>query len=580
MQASEVASLRPKVVIWDIDGTLWNGVIDSSTQSAPRPTVGLIGQLTNRGVVNSVCSNNEIEQARALLEEWNVLSDIVFEQIGWGEKLSAIARMLDFFKVAADAVVVVDDDARVREQLERRLGVITLSPELMEEADLSQWGDIMSGRQRLDHYKLLARRRRAYDERCRLDGTNAVAFLRESQVCLLPVDPAANVGRISELSYRSNRLNLTRSRVDSTEIGALVDDPRFISRAFQVVDRFGDYGICGFVVVEPATCSLLHFFWSCRVLNQGIVEFVADHIRERFGVDIRHPALVDFGTAVDWVSWSQSDTIPDPDCCPVAQRAIGAANNGDKILLIGGCDMDIVAALWSPGGSVDVVGLTTESRVQRYGHSSIALMAAHATIDVKGLHVASLPWVGSIPNPRTWMDYDMVVISLWADYSCSTLRHREDPCEVWAPEYIRLSETSTAWEWDHWVGDQLDPKAYFSDFVHGPALSPERLAAHVNKVAALASDTTLVLLGAPELDRGATYPNGADQYERNRGLNAAVRAACARHSHLRFFDISDIVTDTGKLIRPDDPTGFHYRRDVYAQITESLERMVSECCVQ
>lgn len=70
MQASEVASLRPKVVIWDIDGTLWNGVIDSSTQSAPRPTVGLIGQLTNRGVVNSVCSNNEIEQARALLEEW------------------------------------------------------------------------------------------------------------------------------------------------------------------------------------------------------------------------------------------------------------------------------------------------------------------------------------------------------------------------------------------------------------------------------------------------------------------------------------------------------------------------------
>lgn len=570
----DVAALRPKVIIWDIDGTLWDGVIDASIGSVPRATVQLIKDLRDRGVVNSICSNNDGAGAKVKLASWDLLDAIVYEQFGWDDKLITIARMLDFFAVAVDRVVVVDDDPRVRQRLSSQLGVVTLSPEQVEDADLSGWGDSATGRERLEHYRVLARRAGEFTSyQSSAHDPDVVGFLRTTGTTVISVDVESHATRIAELSHRSNRLNLTESRLVEADVVALARDTRHRCLAFRVVDRFGDYGLCGFVAVRRDAPSFIHLFWSCRVLNQGVVEFVVRSVSSDMGCKYSHPALVDFGVPVDWVSAE-------------VEAAAGSANTHElasgaeppQVLLIGGCDMDIIAGLWTGATEVEVSGLGEESGVQQYGQSAIFLMVAQGTIGLGTTRLAQVPWIGNVPNPANWERYDLVVVSLWVDYSCSTIRHPEDPDGVVGPEYVRLLPESTQFDWDHWVGCRLSPARYLDEFVHGPPLTAGEIAAKLGELARLTERTRIVFLGAPELDRGVRYPHGADQFDRNRKVNSAVREECRRHTNTEFLELATVVDDVDRLIHPSEPTGFHFRRDVYAALSGSLERRTAVEC--
>ncbi|MBN0973311.1 MULTISPECIES: hypothetical protein [unclassified Gordonia (in: high G+C Gram-positive bacteria)] len=572
-----VADLRPKVIIWDIDGTLWDGVIDDSVAGELRQGAQLVPALTERGLVNSICSYNETAKARRWLEQHGLADYIVFEQISWEDKASAIRRMLAFFNVAAESVVVVDDDLRVRERLAADLGVTTLAPNDIETADLDSWGDESSGTERLGHYRVLERRWKTLEShRANSPGNDLVPFLRDSRITVTPVDVVANSGRIAELSQRSNRLNLTSSRIDPEAVEELSRDGGLVSRAFRVADRFGDYGLCGYLVVEPSV-SVKHLLWSCRVVNQGVVEAVADRIRTEFGVTVDHPALIEFGREVDWISGVDEFFGP---CSSIVEPA--EADHPPPVLsqvcLVGGCDMDLVAAMWPPSEHLDVLvsGLTSADGVQQYGQSSLPLLVGAAAYGEESLRVKQIPWIGAIPSVGDWAEADLVVISLWVDYSCSTIRHPEDPDEVCAPEYIRLTAYSDDAEWGHWLGQSMCRTTYLGEFMHGPALTASELTGYVAKLAELCSDTTVALIGGPELCRDVSYPSGDDQYRRNKTLNEAVAAEVRKHSNLVFVDMSAMVDGVGQLASPDDPTGFHYRRDVYARMAIELSELHGE----
>ncbi len=573
-----ISELRPKIVIWDIDGTLWDGVIDDDVVGDLRRGVSAIPALSERGVINSVCSYNDPTKARDWLEANRLLDHIVFEQVSWEDKASSIGRMLSFFGVSADSVVVVDDDPRVRDRLTRDFGVVALTPDHIETADLSSWGDSTTGSDRLAHYRVLERRWQALDtHRARSPEGDLVPFLRNSRITVRSVEVEENSTRIADLSQRSNRLNLTDSRLDRTSVELLTRDRRYVSRAFRVTDRFGDYGLCGYLVVEP-NVSVKHFFWSCRVVNQGVVEAVAAEIHNVYGVSFTHPAMIDFGTQVDWVSsvTFSGDSLHEVDGPSHFDR--DPSPRRPMVYLVGGCDMDLVASLWpeNGGAAVTVSGLTGTSGVQQYGQSSLPVLVSAAEHGADSLGIAALPWVGTIPSAADLAEQDLVVISMWVDYSCTTIRHPMDPEGVSAPEYVRLSADSDDADWAHWVGDAMSRAEYLDDFVHGPALTAEDLVGYVASLADRFPGPHLALVGAPEIDRGVSYFWGEDQCSRNRSLNEAVSEEVRKHPNLTFVDMDGLVDGVGQLIAPGDPTGFHYRRDIYARMASELAELLGE----
>ena len=51
-----------KLVVWDLDDTFWQGTISEETVEIPEKNRALLKNLTDIGIINSICSKNDSAQ--------------------------------------------------------------------------------------------------------------------------------------------------------------------------------------------------------------------------------------------------------------------------------------------------------------------------------------------------------------------------------------------------------------------------------------------------------------------------------------------------------------------------------------
>ena len=103
-----------KVVIWDLDNTLWHGILTEDEPENLRlrdGVVEIIRTLDSRGVVNSVVSKNDFEAAWDRVKAFGLDDYFVFSRIGWAPKGQAVKEVIEDFNVGEDTVVFIDDSA-------------------------------------------------------------------------------------------------------------------------------------------------------------------------------------------------------------------------------------------------------------------------------------------------------------------------------------------------------------------------------------------------------------------------------------------------------------------------------------
>jgi len=257
-----------KVVVWDLDGTVWPGVaLESPAAPAAMPTVlSSLDILAGRGILLSVASRNPAE-VEALVERDPALAGrFVAPQYGWGRKADALRRIADELDVRLDTLAFVDDDPLERADVERTLPeVIVLAPEEVPEA--LDWPEFDPGpltsaaRSRVDSYRKRERRRAA---RAQFAGGEK-DFLRWCQLraTLRPAE-AADADRLTELARRTTQYNST---------GAAYR-PGGLATVLELSDRFGDDGLVGLATVSDPdslvwTAELVAV--SCRAGGRGAV---------------------------------------------------------------------------------------------------------------------------------------------------------------------------------------------------------------------------------------------------------------------------------------------------------------------
>src|SRR6185369_4578105 len=83
---------------------------------------------------------------------------------------------------------------------------------------------------------------------------------------------AAQMPRVSQLTFRTNQLNFTTIRRSEPELAALLGEGALEALVTTVRDRFGDYGLVGEVFFAPFGDALRvdTFLLSCRVLQRGV----------------------------------------------------------------------------------------------------------------------------------------------------------------------------------------------------------------------------------------------------------------------------------------------------------------------
>src|SRR5262249_32599575 len=122
------------------------------------------------------------------------------------------------------------------------------------------------------------------------------------------------LGRVSQLTLRANKLNFTTRRRSESEIRHLLRDSRRRCLVTKVTDRFGDYGLVGVVIFETNedrfeidTCLR-----SCRAFGKGVehqilweLARIAEH-EGKTSIDIslihthRNQPAFDFINAIAW----------------------------------------------------------------------------------------------------------------------------------------------------------------------------------------------------------------------------------------------------------------------------------------
>ena len=109
-QHFETVKAQVKLVIWDLDETLWRGTLSEEGIQPVQAHLDMVRTLVDRGIMCSICSKNDFAQARAAVESLGIWDLFVFPHIAWSPKGQAIAQMIDEMGLRAENVLFLDDN--------------------------------------------------------------------------------------------------------------------------------------------------------------------------------------------------------------------------------------------------------------------------------------------------------------------------------------------------------------------------------------------------------------------------------------------------------------------------------------
>ena len=267
-----------KCVAWDLDGTLWQGTLAEDGEEGltlNANTASLVKELDKRGIVNSIVSRNDPAEALAALKKFGIEEYFVFPQINWGPKSEGLRNLAKEMNIGLDAIAFIDDREEVRGEVranapEVRVFAAEEMEGLLVRPEFNPPVSAESGNRRASYRAEMVRRGAA-----KAFGGDYAAFLAASELQfeLLPVE-GERIGRCRELVQRTNQLNLTARRYDEKAFGTLLAESE--CKAVRVWDRYGDYGIVGFVAMKGS--HIVELCFSCRVAEKGIEKRMLEKI--------------------------------------------------------------------------------------------------------------------------------------------------------------------------------------------------------------------------------------------------------------------------------------------------------------
>lgn len=264
-----------KVVVWDLDNTIWDGTLIEGDAVTLKPQiVNIIRMLDERGILQSIASRNNFEQALVKLREFAISDYFIYPQIGWGRKSESVERIRSLLNVKRDAILVVDDDPFELAEIG------SCYPEVVC-WDAKDYGKLLGNELLMPKFitEDTPNRRLMYLQD--VDRTKAEEVFSGSKAEFLSslgmrlrIHEAgrSDLERIQELMQRTNQLNTTGIIYTVEQLKSYLGNPNYRVFICDLTDKFGSYGKVGVALVEVGENShtIRLFLMSCRVLSRGV----------------------------------------------------------------------------------------------------------------------------------------------------------------------------------------------------------------------------------------------------------------------------------------------------------------------
>lgn len=298
-----VLGKNKKVIVLDMDNTLWGGVIgddgiDNILLGSETP-IGhaysdfqkFVKKYTELGILLAINSKNEYENALAGLAHPDSIlkkEDFVSIKANWMPKDVNLQTIASELSLGTDSFVFIDDNPAERMIVSENIPVVS-APDIRNVTDYIQI---------IDHAGYFETVSISADDRKRnamyLENANRMnmastftdygEYLKalDMKATMKPFE-SVYIARITQLTNKSNQFNLTTKRYTQEEIENIADSDDHITLYGRLEDKFGDNGIVTVVIgkIQEETCSIELWLMSCRVLKRTMEYAMMDTFIEK-----------------------------------------------------------------------------------------------------------------------------------------------------------------------------------------------------------------------------------------------------------------------------------------------------------
>jgi FkbH-like protein len=551
-----------RLVVWDLDETFWRGTLTEGGIVWRDDCREIVVELSRRGIMNSICSKNDFETVRALLEGRGVWDYFIFPSIEWSPKGPRIKHIVETVQLRPQSVMLIDDNHLNLEEAKFFAPGIQVASDGFIPSMLSD--PLLAGKDdraltRLNQYKVLERRKADEARERKVAGGDNIGFLRSSNIRVrIENDVEAHIERAIELINRTNQLNFVKRRLPEDPEAArrqLKEElAHFDTQAglIEVSDNYGSYGYCGYfqVTTRRDVVRLRQFCFSCRILGLGVEAWVYQRLG-RPRLEMRGEVISDpvAHAPVDWIRLDADVSTSHSNA-----EAAGALGLG-SVAARGGCNLWPLAhyfRLISP----KVIGefnTFRDGKLIPLDHSLFLWYAISGITQEQLDIIAPLGYIAEDFQTEYFQysgDLPLWILSTWIDGGIRVYRHNRTgftiPCHM-----PRNEKEAAAYKQ---VLSYLD--AEFSQCEYGEAESKRTLNAIFSRIPP--HGLMFVLLSAEE-----DLPRNRRRIERNRWRAEAASA----YPNIRALRMADFIEHDSEI---PDANFAHYDRRVYYRLFQHM----------
>lgn len=295
--------VRKKIIVLDLDNTLWGGVIGEDGVDGIELSAHKEGQryydfqrqlleMKNRGIVLAINSKNNLADVETVINRHPSMllrdGDFVSKKINWNNKAVNIKSIESELNLTEDGFIFIDDNPMERETVKNECpGVLVLdipidTTELIRFAE-NIWYDYCKPLRILSEdkvktlmYQIEENRKREMAQSLNLDD-----YIKRLEMMIDMHKVRHNeIERVFQLINKTNQFNLTTKRYTYADLMSIINDP--YSNIYVVCnsDKYGDNGLVSVIILKSShnEMKIDTFLMSCRVMGRKIENVIINEI--------------------------------------------------------------------------------------------------------------------------------------------------------------------------------------------------------------------------------------------------------------------------------------------------------------
>lgn len=292
-----------KVLILDLDNTLWGGIVgelgpteialsEEGAGRCYRDFQRCLKAIRRTGVLLAIVSKNNAQDVDEVFDQNPMMilrrEDFAVICANWSAKVENIAEIAKSLDLSTDSFVFIDDNPVEREAIRKFMPEVAVPEFPPHIENLSAWFQREIAPAYFGKYAVTAEdtakteQYRARTARQHLAASfDLDGYLSELGIeCKVQVDPPDAIARAAQMTQKTNQFNLTARRYNVNDLARFVKSTEHAVLMLDYRDRFGDEGSVALAIVDLAEGRIDTFLESCRVIGRKVEQRLLDKALE------------------------------------------------------------------------------------------------------------------------------------------------------------------------------------------------------------------------------------------------------------------------------------------------------------